>query len=499
MLRGAFAATAAAVVFSVIPAAPAPAADPRVFVVVVDGLEPEDVTPVLTPNLQSLIDGGEARVWTNAQANMVTETNANHVAMMSGAFGETSGLVANGILDTSVRPAAELDLDRPSLNLAETLFDRIEAEKPALVTAAVMGKAKLRDLFDCTPADGNPASCGTSTDNPEGLPVTHVRPDHLVGATESPDVEEILAGHDAPAEPATGSGYTLDNLVTEILVRLVDEEDPHLAFVNLGGVDGQQHLFGAKSLEGRAAVLNADLQIGRLVTHLRQTGKWAESILVVTADHSFQATGDPVGTDELFVANQATPHVTGTAVALDSLLGSCDGVTFETSSHSGSASVYLTDASWISYSGAPLSPEQETCLATLRERALANPNVAEALYRLENPQDPGHTIAAARPDWNLDTPRIGELLLTAKDGAWLVDTRTSSRSVVAGNHGGPSAIPIPFVVASGRPGLVTGTDDTNLARPVDIAPTVACLLGVGAPAQNTGRVLTEAFPACSGG
>ncbi|MBI4729620.1 MAG: alkaline phosphatase family protein [Acidobacteria bacterium] len=456
----------------------------NVFAVVVDGLEPEDISKTFTPNLWSLAESGRARRYLEGRANMVAETNANHAAMMTGAYGEVSGMVANAFYDQ--RAKAKRSLESPSLIRAETLFDAIERQKPGLKTAAVMGKEKLKRLFDCTrPAPSGP--CGESTDNPEGVPVAHVRPDFLIGASTSFDPEE------APGEPATGSGYSLDTQIMDLAIELQGREDPDFTFVNLGLVDGIQHLFGAESPQGRAAVRGADLQIGRLVDYLKGAGKWQHSVVMVLADHSFQSTGDAVSAEvagsEIGVENPATPHLSGGWIVLPDVLGTCPATSFTTVSHGGAASVYLTDPGYDPYAGTSLTTEQQDCLKTLRARALANTGVDEAMYRIPVSGD----SAPIHPEWRLDSPRAGELLLTAKDANAFLDSRTSSAAAITGNHGGPSTRHIPFLVASGGTFLNGGSDGSNLARPIDIAPTAAWLLGVNPPDRSEGRVLTEAF------
>lgn len=132
-------------------------------------------------------------------------------------------------------------------------------------------------------------------------------------------------------------------------------------------------------------------------------------------------------------------------------------------------------------------------MVLLRSRALAKPGVDEALYRLPVEADPATLLSVAHPEWRLDTPRLGELLLTAEDAYSFTESRTSTYAVLAGNHGGPTALPVPFFVATGSSLLVQGTDATHPVRRIDIAPTVAWLLGINAPAASEGRVLCEAF------
>lgn len=470
-----------------------------VFVVAVDGMEPEDVSPTLTPTLWSLTSGGDARWYQNASANMVSQTNANHVAMMTGASGEASGIVANSFFNAKTGEVEALD--RPSLLLAETLFDSVERSKPWLRTAAVMAKAKLRRLFDCT-TDASGA-CGPSSDNPEGRTVDHVRPDFLYGANESLDPAAILDGRDAPAEPVSGTGYALDDQVMDIAIRLQGEEDPDLTFINLGLVDATQHFAGAKSVPGRAALRNADRNLGRLVEYLKGSGKWGRSVVVVTADHSFQDIGDPVsvpiGTERYGVSNPVTPKLTGTSIALPAMLaGRCTSsgsqAAFTWLSHGGSASVYLQDLGYDAYASPALTSRQLACLRELRAAALAEPGVDEALYRVPV-EGTTALLAATHPDWRLGSPRTGELVITAKDAYSFLDSPTSASAVLSGNHGGPSARPVPFFVLSGGSFLAAGVDRANLVRPTDIAPTAAWLLGLPRPANadTDARVLAEAF------
>jgi predicted AlkP superfamily pyrophosphatase or phosphodiesterase len=463
------------------------------FVVVVDGLRPEDVTPTLMPNLTSLVEGdcaapGDdcATSYDQARAIMVSETNANHVAMMTGAYGEDSGIVANESFDRGAGEA--IDTDVPQLNLAETLFDQIESQKPWLTTAAVMGKEKLRTLFDCT--RNSEGACAPNSANPEGIEVSHMRPDFLGGAL-GPD-PSFDPDHDCPAEPATGSGYTTNECVMDVTLRVLDERDPDFTFVNLSQVDGESHLTGPGTPAALEAVADSDLQIGRLVDHLKETGRWQHSTVIVTADHNFGVTESP---DDRIVLSSAF-----------------DGVgsePFETVSHGGSASVYLTD---IDNPNGPLTESEQQTLKDLRAAALAQTGVQEALYRLENPLDGGSasSIETVHPSWNLaGSSRTGELLLTAAETHFFVETESSSSNVPLGNHGHPADRHIPFVVASGgtyvadhtvdpsNPDAVNEGDDTALlpeqAENVDIAPTIAWLLGVDAPSGNQGRILDEAF------
>lgn len=462
------------------------------IVVVVDGLRPEDVSSGLMPKLSALINespsgpgGTHATVYQQARGVMTAETGPNHTAMMTGAYAEGHGIAGDNYIDRQTGEEQSFE-GRPEVIMAETLFDRIETQAPWLRTAAVVGKTTLRDSFDCTKApDG---SCGSSSDNPEGVAVTHERPDILAGASTSPSDPNL----DCPAEPGTGTGYAHDQCVMDVALRVLRSDDPDMTLINLPNVDGFSHLQGAGGPTQLQGVAVADAQIGRLVDYLKASGKWQHSSVIVTADHNFGAITATLPQNRIF---------------LNAVFAGAGPAPFELVSTGGYASVYLTGNVNVN----ALSAEQHQTLAALRQRALATPGVAEALYRLPNPADPGaNTLDAVHPAWNANTPRIGELVLTADEDHTLYTSQQDSQNLLLGEHGRPTDRHVPFIVMSGGTyvrdqsvapsGPANQTDDTGAlpeqAEAVDIAPTLAWILGVGAPAQSQGRILngpTDAF------
>lgn len=456
------------------------------FVISIDGLRPEYLP--MMPTVTSLLDGecvpggACATSYEQARGSMVSETNGNHVAMMTGAYGERSGILANEMWDRAA--ASAQDTDVPSLNLAETLFDAVERQKPWLTTASVMGKGKLRSLFDCTRNDAG--ECAATDANPERQPVEHVRPDFVAGATTSPSDPEL----DCPAEPGSGSDYATNSCTMDAAIALLGQEDPDFSFINLPQVDAFSHLFGPNSRQAQEAVTDADSQIAKLVAALKASGKWQHSVLMITADHNFGDTDDP--------ANK---------IFLDSIFDGAGPAPFEIVSHGGSASVFLTE---VKPDATTLTQDQQKTLQEIRKRAMETEGISEALYRLPNPLDggAGNTIDEVHPDWRLGgTARVGELLLTGADEYQLAATLVDDDSAIPGHHGHPSDRHIPFIIASGGTyvkdqtiapsGEVDEADDTGAlpeqAENVDIAPTIAWLLGIKAPRDNQGRILKEAF------
>ncbi|MGY2067573.1 alkaline phosphatase family protein [Blastococcus sp. SYSU DS0619] len=238
------AAGGAAVVLSTAFGAPrASAADRlRVYVVVVDGTRPDEISPLLTPNLHRL--KGQGTWFPSARSLPVMETIPNHVMMMTGVRPDRSGVPANAVFDRS--EGAVRDLDRPSDLRFPTLLERVNAT--GRTTGTVLSKEYLYGIFG-----------ERATYRWEPFPVIPV------------------------------TGHAPDAATTDALIAMVDEADPDLVFVNLGDIDrvGHSDLTGSTLRVARTlALASTDLQVGRFVRHLQRTGRWSSSVVVVLADHS---------------------------------------------------------------------------------------------------------------------------------------------------------------------------------------------------------------------
>ncbi|MFC4003889.1 alkaline phosphatase family protein [Prauserella oleivorans] len=215
---------------------------PRVYVLVVDGLRPDEIRPGLTPRLAALRDAGTN--FPAARSLPVMETIPNHVMMMTGVRPDRSGVPANSVYDRA--EGAVRTLDRPGDLRTATLLDRLAAT--GRLTGSVLSKEYLYGIF------GERASLRW-----EPFPVIPI-------TEHAPDVATMHA-----------------------LLAMVDESDPDLVFANLGDVDrvGHADLTGTTLRAARSAALwSTDAQVGRFVDHLQSTGRWESSVLVVLADHS---------------------------------------------------------------------------------------------------------------------------------------------------------------------------------------------------------------------
>ncbi|HIZ97589.1 MAG TPA: alkaline phosphatase family protein [Candidatus Janibacter merdipullorum] len=369
----------------------APRKAQRVYVLVTDGLRPDEISADCTPTLHALRDKG---TWyPNARSLPLMETLPNHVMMMTGVRPDRSGVPANKIYDPA---AGEVrDMDRPSDITVPTIIER--ANDAGLTTGTVLSKDYLYGIF------GDRA---TYRWEPKPLmPITDHAPD----------------------------GYTYD-----ALVKMVDEADPNLVFVNFGDIDrvGHSDLGGTINLPAMryAALANTDRLIGDFVDHLKAKGTWEQSTIILLADHSM---------DWSFGHRVIS---LGAPIWFDRLLR--DKV--EIAQNGGADCLYWTG---------PAS-EKAAGLARLREVVLEQRGVLSV-----------HTPEELRLG-----DRAGDLVAYCKAG-WRFSDPTIFNNPIPGNHGHPVTAPIPFVIAGGSARLRPGAR-TAVAHTTDVAPTVGALLGL---------------------
>jgi len=95
------------------------------------------------------------------------------------------------------------------------------------------------------------------------------------------------------------------------------------------------------------------------------------------------------------------------------------------------------------------------------------------------------------PDWRLDHERTGELLVVAAAGQQFADPAGAGEATLLGNHGGPQDRDVPLIVTGGWPGLHAAPAGTPTPDAVDVAPTIATLLGLRASRRVDGSAVPD--------
>jgi len=258
-----------------------------------------------------------------------------------------------------------------------------------------------------------------------------------------------------PAPLVPVSGHAPDPFTADALIAMIEQVDPDLVFASFGDVDryGHSDQTGSLSVEAlrRAALVGQDTQIGRFLQRLRDTGRWASSVVLVLADHSMDWSL-PTGFITLDAVLRADPQLAGSYVI----------------AQNGGAEI-------VSWTGRDVT--RAAGIERIRALALAQPGVLSV-------HDPAELRLA---------PSAGDVVCFARAGFRFSDT-TEVSNPLPGNHGHPATLPIPFFVGGGSPLVVRGRSHPAPARTVDVAPTVAGLFGLPAPAGGwDGTARTEAF------
>ena len=484
-------------------AGPAPRDDtsrPLVYVFVVDALDGDRVDQGRAPFLSSLLAGQGARAtyYRESRSIMVAETNPNHVAMATGAYGKASGIPGNefAVYGPPTRengcplasrinesqPPTTTSGETPACIVAETFFQTV-ARSPfpnQVTTAGIFGKPKLGRLFAARRANGT------------------LEADYLWAPCEGEDDDPSYCA-DVPNNPINGTTLN-DGIVMDEILRSVREgvpadgarKRPNMTFANLPNVDTTGHILGAGSAYD-GAIGSADAELRRFVTQQRALGLWRRTVMIVLSDHSMDTT--PVRT------SLATTRFTPAGIDPDDYTivqnGSLDLVYLNDRTSPGRFELLrrMRAAALGTVPGPlPLPLPRSRRSRRSRRRSTARPTRPMAARRTRSPArtPAGSSTARAPATWSSPT-RSGARSATrsTRSTATTAGRRratTSSRSSAAGRG-------VRQATRSGRVGPLF--DDTLLnpgqAENVDVSPTVMRLLGRRAPQNNSGRFLAEAF------
>ena len=246
-----------------------------------------------------------------------------------------------------------------------------------------------------------------------------------------------------PMLPITN--HAPDVFTMQAAIEMVTRFDPNLMFVNLGDIDrfGHADLTAITSLKlaRNLALADTDQQVKKFVNHLKKTGKWANSIVIVLADHSM---------------DWSLPH------AFISLAGALDADPLlkdkvEIAQNGGAELLYWRGA----------ASQRSAAVAKMLSISRGTKGVLSAHDRKATP--------ALRLGAN-----AGDVVVYCKAG-WRFTDPTPLSNPIPGNHGHPATAPIPFFISGGHPIVPKAKVSTQLATTVDVTPTLGRFFGLSAP------------------
>jgi alkaline phosphatase/predicted AlkP superfamily pyrophosphatase or phosphodiesterase len=427
---------------------PSPPADRCVVLVSVDGLANFYLndTQADMPTLRRL-----AREGARAQGMVSvfpTVTWPNHVALVTGATTAKTGVVGNSYLGRTTRQTVTL--------LCDPVFDKHETIKVPTVFDAVH-QAGGKTAAICWPATRNATT------------LTYTVPDMGGDSWErygTASWMDELRGEGIPVErqgpwvTEASGGVQRDWLYVRMATQVLQKHAVNLLLIHLVEPDHVQHRTGPRSPESYWCARYADDRIRELLEAI-QHSKWAgKTTLLVCGDHGFF----PVQKD-------IRPNV---VLRKLKLLGAEAGTAGERAacclSQGGGCAVYVFDAA---------------------RRAEIVAQLQRELAKIEGVQsvlDPARFTKLGQPLPERE-PRGADLWLAAKSGYSFADTASGDDVVVArkttgGTHGYlPDQADMLAACVIWGPSVKPGTDLGKISI-LDIAPTVAALLGVKLPTAD---------------
>jgi hypothetical protein len=436
----------------------------RAFVMVWDGMRPDLISQEQTPNLWELTQRGVHCIDSHAVFPTVTRINSASIATGSQPAGH--GILGNSLYVPAVDAKKAINMgDHRDLEavaklrggravLRESLADRVGAAggKTVVVSTGSPGSAWL-----CHPRILERVEAGDRLLHP-----AFPNPADVFG----PVVKLLGAMPDATI-PNTKQNAWFTRAVTQYVIP---ELDPTLLVFWHTDPDKTQHHRGFGSPEGMASIRDADTHLGQIVAALDENGDLADTVIAVASDHGY-----------VTISPQLEAGGPGGPFADPALRDALANGEIVTATNGGSLyiSVPSGDRGLL-----------DRIVAALGAWEHGGPVLTRAVDGAPLPGTlPLEAVGIAgdlAPDilcalaWDDEMNRFGREGRSAGLDTGLV-----------ASHGGISSWEINNTLVLAGAGIKAGLSHQLPAGNIDLAPTLAELLGVGALPEADGRVLSE--------
>jgi predicted AlkP superfamily pyrophosphatase or phosphodiesterase len=493
-----------------------------VVLITIDGFRASNLEkfgPQLTGGLARLTRGG---AWfTNAhQDHAITETAPGHASLLSGRFPRSTGIAANRIGVTD--PESPLIGGSGAVGASPKRFQGTEffdwmhskySQSRALSVSskdrgAILPIGAARQQVYWYPGDGNFTTSRYYADslpawvtefNDRHMPQSYagkswdlLAPDSAYHEPDSVSIEglghDFLFPHPVPAEPQRAANWIRGTpFIDEVTVALALDgvsamklgagPEPDLLAVSLSATDAINHRLGPDSREAHDQVLRTDRVIGVLLDSLFRLRDSSRVVVVLAADHGFTTIPEiaaentrPMPTrasldDALAVARSKMRELNVDTLALDV-----------------DQQIVLVDRAAFLRVHAKLNDVTDEFM----KAALMTPGI-HRIDRLEKLRSADTLTDPVARRWVHQFPAGTNVELVAT-----LDPGSLWSSILVASHGSPydidSHVPIVFYGA----GVMPGKFD-QFVRTVDIAPTLAKILGVKPLEKIDGVPLTRAL------
>ena len=431
---------------------------PSVLIAAFDGLQPAQVTARLMPNLTALAAKGVT--FANHHPVFPTVTRANVCSMVTGRSPGGHGLAANTLLVRDFEPHRAIPALEPQLAqmakkgipvlVVPTLPEILSEHRQEYVAIGVgtSGNAYLQ----------NPTAerCGGAT----------IHPDFTLPYGLHEDIVSRFGPWPEETRPNTPRMAQAVRIMTEYILP---ERNPAVSLIWSSEPDKSQHDDAVGSDLSNSAIIEADAQFGNLLTWLEQTGRAADTDVLVISDHGYSTITQTVNVESLLREAGFPPG------------GDTGGVVV---AHNGGSVLFYTHdrcrdtaerlAQWLM--------EQPWCGTIIASKAVADiPGTLPAsLVNTEGPRTPEITMSFRWSSGRNDAGYDGYVYSTGgRPGR--------------GQHGSMSKSELRNILFAAGPSFKQGVQVDTPTGNIDMAPTVLRILGISSGAGMEGRVLEEAL------
>ena len=448
------------------------------LVFVLDGLRPDSIDPVDTPNLYRLRKEGVA--FEHPHAVFPTVTRVNAASLGSGVYPARHGIMGNSIFVPAVDPKRAFTNDS-----YERLLKLDEATSGRMVTATGIAErmqaAGRSMVVVSSGSTGSALLLAPKAHRGTGI-VIH---GDFAGGAYPPTLGETIVKRFGPAPKKGGARDPYDKSVDWALdvlrEHVIPDMKPAVVYTWLTEPDHIQHGVGVGSPPARASIRNDDRHIGGVLAKLDELGIRDKTNVIVVSDHGFGQTGYVVNvTEALTVAGFVKPDTddvviasSGQAIALH--------VKGRDAKRIAEIVQYLQGQAWcgvVFTAGKRGGPEHEGSVA--------------GTFSLEYVHLGGHERS---PDvvftfpWSSALNRYG---MRGGDYNQTAKGRTGPTESGGGNHGGIGPWTVRNTMLAWGPDFKRSAVVRTPSSNVDVAPTLMHLLGIPAPDVD-GRPLLEAL------
>lgn len=246
----------------------------HVVVISIDGFRPamylDSAREGLTlPNLQALREAGSSAE--GVQVAMPSMTYPSHTSIATGVAPSRHGIVSNTVFDPPAG-SPRWYYENESVKVP-AIWDRAKAA--GLKTAGASWPVTVGAALDVLFPESNQAP-------PDSSWLARARHDSTPGLVDA--VVKNLGGF---GENDNRNAVQRDRFTAAMAAHIIRTERPNLLLIHLMETDSAQHADGPGSSAARTAIQNIDAHVGAIVRAVDEAGIRQRTAFVVTGDHGF--------------------------------------------------------------------------------------------------------------------------------------------------------------------------------------------------------------------